>query len=110
MGFWIGIIDYKFDKNDPEFLDKNGNIRITEDSRFSDNVDTGHGTEIAKIIGGKNLGIAPEVKMIGGSVGIFGSDGVTEYLDIKVQVYTDMHNSGVRIFNQSFGIPTRYPF
>lgn len=98
----VGIVDSTFDTKSPEFYDENGKSRLSSDivNEESKNI---HGSLVAEIIGGKNIGIAPNVKMSGASAGAVCSNGEDRCIKTNLQMYTKLYDKGVRIFNQSFG-------
>ena len=102
-GVTVGIIDTRFNVTNAEFKDSSGNSRLSEDASFV-GVNNIHGSLVAEVIGGKTIGMAPDVKMYGAAAGAVCSDGTNRCISPKVRMYEDLYNSGVRIFNQSFGI------
>ncbi len=99
----IGIIDTDFEVNNIEFRDKNGVSRLSEDKSFSGNNNI-HGSLVSEIIGGKTMGVAPNVKIVGSAAGSICSDGTNRCLNATREMYESVYNKGARIFNQSFGV------
>jgi autotransporter-associated beta strand protein len=102
-GVTVGIIDTRFEVNNAEFKDSSGVSRLSEDVSFA-GVNNIHGSLVAEVIGGNTIGMAPDVKMLGAAAGAVCSDGTSRCIVPKVQMYEDLYNSGIRIFNQSFGV------
>ena len=101
-GVSVGIIDSGFDAANPEFKDSLGVSRMNVDSSFTGNSGS-HGSLVAEIIGGKQIGVAPNVKIEAIPAGVTCSDGKNECVDATRVMYDTLYNKGVRIFNQSFG-------
>ena len=101
-GVVVGIIDSSFEGMNPEFLTSPGVSRLIVDSNFTGNSNP-HGSLVAEIIGGKRIGIAPNIKMEAISAGVTCSNGENECVDATRLMYDTLYNKGVRIFNQSFG-------
>ena len=101
-GVSVGIIDSGFDAANPEFKDSLGVSRMNVDSSFTGNSGS-HGSLVAEIIGGKQIGVAPNVKIEAIPAGVTCSNGKNECVDATRVMYDALYNKGVRIFNQSFG-------
>ncbi|WP_435309952.1 S8 family serine peptidase, partial [Sebaldella termitidis] len=102
----VGIIDSNFDVNNIEFRDSDGMSRITKDENYTGNTNI-HGSLVAEIIGGKTIGIAPEVKMEGVSAGIRCTNGSNDCIKVYRNMYDNLYNKEIRIYNQSFGVASR---
>ncbi|PUA16635.1 autotransporter serine protease [Glaciimonas sp. PCH181] len=107
-GVTVGIVDTDFDVTDPELAGRVSKAVYTPASGGSSGGFLGqngngnmHGTDVAEILGGKNVGIAPGVQMLGVAAGE-GTDGVV----LSAAIYNFLYNSGVKIFNQSVGVGT----
>jgi autotransporter-associated beta strand protein len=101
-GVKVGIIDTGFDTTNIEFTDGFGNPRISIDSSFPGNANI-HGSLVAEVIGGKTIGMAPNVTMKAIPAGVTCDDGQDSCVNSSVGMYQSLYNDGVRIFNQSFG-------
>lgn len=98
----VGIIDSNFNPTNPEFSNSLGGSRLIVDGNFTGN-NNSHGSLVAEIIGGKRIGIAPNITMQAVSAGVTCSNGEDECVDATRSMYDTLYNKGVRIFNQSFG-------
>ncbi|AMO99943.1 autotransporter beta-domain protein [Collimonas arenae] len=94
-GVTVGVIDTDFQVDSTQLA---GRIVKTVYSPNGANGNT-HGTEVAEVLAGSTLGVAPGVFIQGAAAGISGDN-----LLINSQMYQDLFTKGVRIFNQSSGI------
>ncbi|MFC5474592.1 autotransporter domain-containing protein [Paraherbaspirillum soli] len=90
----IGVVDTDFNVSDPEYA---GRLTKTVYSAGGANGNP-HGTEVVEALAGVSYGIAPAATIQGAASGTTG-----EGLILSSQIYQDMFNKGVRIFNQSNG-------
>lgn len=98
----VGIIDSSFDSSNREFRDETGKSRLKSDSTDAESKNI-HGSLVAELIGGKTIGTAPKVNMIGVPAGVICSNGEDRCIRTSVGMYTELYDEGVRIYNQSFG-------
>lgn len=100
----VGIIDTGFDVSNVEFKDPNNPSlsRLNTDSSFPGNDNT-HGSLVAEVLGGKTIGVAPNININAIPAGVTCSDGSTGCVETSRSMYDSLYSSGVRIFNQSFG-------
>ena len=101
-GVSVGIIDSGFNPGHSEFKDALGVSRLNVDSSFTGNSGS-HGSLVSEIIGGKQIGVAPNVKIEAIPGGVTCTNGKNECVDATKLMYDTLYNKGVRIFNQSFG-------
>jgi len=94
-GVTVGVVDTDFDVSDPQFA---GRISKTVYSPGGANGNM-HGSEVAEVLAGSTLGVAPGVFIQGAAAGISGND-----LLLNNQMYQDLFAKGARIFNQSNSI------
>jgi len=94
-GVTVGIVDTDFNVSDPQLA---GRISKTVYSVGGADGDT-HGTEVAEVLAGSTSGIAPGASLQVAAAGTTG-DGLL----LNNQMYQDLYNKGVRIFNQSNGV------
>lgn len=94
-GVTVGVIDTDFDVSDPQLA---GRISKTVYSAGGANGNM-HGTEVAEILAGKTLGVAPGAFLQVAAAGTTGNN-----LLLNDQMYQDLFAKGVRIFNQSNGV------
>lgn len=104
----IGIIDTGFNTSHAEFKDlTNPSLsRLNTDSSFPGNDNT-HGSLVAEVLGGKTIGVAPNININAISAGVSCDDGSSGCVSASRSMYDSLYNSGVRIFNQSFGDSSR---
>ncbi|WP_228124555.1 autotransporter serine protease [Glaciimonas soli] len=101
-GVTVGVVDTDFDLSDPQLT---GRITKTVYTTFGNTNLNGngnpHGTEVSEALGGTTAGVAPGVQIDGAAAG--GAVGTTAYdgVGMSSQIYQDLYNKGVRIFNQS---------
>ena len=107
-GVTVGIVDTDFDVTDPELGGRISKAVYTPASGSSNGGFLGqngngnmHGTEVAEILGGTNVGVATGVQMSGVGSGQ-GPEGVV----LSADIYNFLANNGVKIFNQSVGVGT----
>ncbi len=98
----VGIIDSTFDVNNPEFRDKTGKSRLSADPGYEESKNI-HGSLVAEIVGGRTMGIAPNVKILGASAGMSCSNGEDRCIKTDLDMYAKLYDKGARIYNQSFG-------
>ena len=98
----VGVVDSTFDINNWEFRDKDGKSRLSADMKDVESKNI-HGTLVAEIIGGRTIGVAPGVKIIGAPAGAICSNGQDRCIKTNLNMYTQLYDEGVRIYNQSFG-------
>jgi autotransporter-associated beta strand protein len=98
----IGVVDSTFDIYSTEFHDDTGKSRLSRvtDYEESENI---HGSLVSEIIGGRRIGIAPNVRIYGASAGIVCSNGEDRCIKTNLTMYTKLYDEGVRVYNQSFG-------
>ncbi|MFJ2990507.1 S8 family peptidase, partial [Collimonas sp. NPDC087041] len=94
-GVTVGVVDTDFQVDSTQLA---GRIVKTVYTPNGANGNT-HGTEVAEILAGSTLGVAPGVAIQAAAAGI-GSSSVM----LNSQIYQDLFAKGVRIFNQSSGI------
>lgn len=97
-GVVIGIIDAGFDYDNLEFQNINNQSRLIKIPGYSNYYDS-HGTEVSEVAGGKNTGVAPNVKILGIVTNDYDEDGFSN----TYEMYKILYDNKVRIFNQSFG-------
>lgn len=110
-GAWIGFVDTGIDSNHPEFRGKSPKFRRFEaDGRQSTAArdDNGHGTHVAAIAAGVNIGVAPAATIAMAAVltGANGSGRVSQVL-AGLQWLLDEaveSNTALPIINMSLGI------
>ena len=98
----VGIVDSSFDVNNPEFRDETGKSRLSADLRSGESKNI-HGSLVAEIVGGRTMGIAPNVKILGAPAGMICSNGDDRCIKTELDMYTKLYDKGVKIYNQSFG-------
>jgi hypothetical protein len=94
-GITVGIVDTDFDVSDPQLA---GRISKTVYSVGGANGNM-HGTEVAEVLAGNTLGVAPGAFLQAAAAGTTGNG-----LLLNNQMYQDLFAKGVRIFNQSNGV------
>ena len=94
-GITVGIVDTDFDTSDPQLA---GRISKTVYSIGGANGNM-HGTEVAEVLAGNTLGVAPGAFLQVAAAGTTGNS-----LLLNNQIYQDLFAKGVRIFNQSNGV------
>ena len=104
-GVTVGVVDTDFDVGTPELA---GRLRKEVYSAPADGRPAGffgaagngdpHGTEVAEALGGRNVGMAPEVQIHG----IAAADG--GHVQLNTAINRHLYRQGIRIFNQSNGV------
>ncbi|MFJ2988663.1 S8 family peptidase, partial [Collimonas sp. NPDC087041] len=94
-GVTVGVVDTDFNVNSPQLAGRI--VKTVYNPAGADG--SIHGTEVAEVLAGSTLGVAPGVFIQGAAAGTSGDD-----LEINNQIYQDLFAKGVRIFNQSNGI------
>lgn len=94
-GITVGVVDTDFDVSDPQLA---GRISKTVYSAGGANGNM-HGTEVAEVLAGSTVGVAPGAFVQAVAAGTTGDS-----LLLNNQMYQDLFAKGVRIVNQSNGV------
>lgn len=105
-GVTVGVVDSNFDVNNIEFRGNDNKTRVDKDSVYKGSTNI-HGSLVSEIIGGRTIGMAPNVKIEGASAGRMCSDGSDRCIVVERGMYDHLYSEGVRIYNQSFGVDGR---
>ena len=79
-----------------------GKSRLSADPGYEESKNI-HGSLVAEIVGGRTMGIAPNVKILGASAGMSCSNGEDRCIKTDLDMYAKLYDKGARIYNQSFG-------
>ena len=108
-GVTVGVLDMGFGTTDPDLItEMNNRFGSSPTGRLERKTNFGvatphenHGIVVAGVVGGNSIGIAKKVNIIGVDVSKL-EDG-KYHPDPSLASYEYLRNSGVKIYNQSFG-------
>ena len=102
----VGIVDSNFDTTHKEFYSEENKPRLSRSRNYSGTTNI-HGSLVAEVLGGRTMGIATNVEMRGIAAGTICSNGSNNCISVKREMYDELYDHGVRIYNQSFGVASR---
>ncbi len=102
----VGIVDSNFDVTHKEFYNEDNRSRLLRSRNYSGTTNI-HGSLVAEVLGGRTMGVAINVEMRGIAAGTICSNGSNNCISVKREMYDELHDHGVRIYNQSFGVASR---
>ena len=108
-GVTVGVLDMGFGTTDPDLITEMNNKFNSPDRTFERKIEFGvatphenHGIVVAEVVGGNTIGIAKKANIIG--VDVSKLENGKYHPDPSLASYEYLRNSGVKIYNQSFGI------
>ena len=102
----VGIVDSNFDTTHKEFYSEENKPRLSRSRNYSGTTNI-HGSLVAEVLGGRTMGVAINVEMRGIAAGTICSNGSNNCISVKREIYDELYDHGVRIYNQSFGVASR---